>query len=270
MKHYLSICAIYRDEAPYLREWLSLHRLAGVEHFYLYNNGSTDEHREALAPYLDEGIAELLDWDFYPGQLRAYDHCLAERRDESRWIAFVDIDEFLFSPTIRPLPEILARYEQAPGVVANWAIFGTSGHAEKPEGLVIESYLRRTDNQQANRHVKSIVDPRRAQGPGGNPHFFRYRDGNAVDETGAPLEGPPFSFTESVHFDLLRVNHYYTKSEQEFRDKLAKPKAHGPEYQVPVIEQERLARQIATLNEVEDRTILAYLPALREALEALQ
>ena len=270
MKHQLSICAIYRDEAQYLREWISLHRLTGVEHFYLYNNGSSDEHREALAPYVEQGVVEVIDWDFYPGQLRAYEHCLSERRDESRWIAFVDIDEFLFSPSGRPLPEILTRYEQAPGVVANWAIFGSSGHRERPQGLVIENYLRRTDNEQANRHIKSIVDPRRAEGPGGNPHFFRYRDGSAVDETGAPVEGPPFSFTESVHFDLLRVNHYYTKSEQEFKDKLAKPKAHGPEYQVPVADEQRLDRQIATLNEVEDRTILRYLPALREALEALQ
>ncbi len=270
MKHHLSICAIYRDEAQYLREWISLHRLVGVEHFYLYNNGSVDEHREALAPFMEEGVAEVLDWDFYPGQLSAYGHCLGERRDESRWIAFVDTDEFLFSPSGRPLPEILARFEQAPGVVVNWAMFGTSGHRTMPAGLVIESYLRRTDNEQANRHVKTIVDPRRAERPGINPHFFHYKDGSAVDETGAPMEEPPFSFTESVNFNLLRINHYYTKSEQEFLDKLSIPKAHSGAIQLPVIERERLERQIASLDEVEDRTILRYLPALREALEALQ
>ena len=37
-----------------------------------------------------------------------------------------------------------------------------------------------------------------------------------------------------------------------------------------MIEQERLEHQIESLNEVEDKTILRYLPALREALEALQ
>ena len=36
--HYLAICAIYRDEAPYLREWIEFHRLVGVEHFFLYDN----------------------------------------------------------------------------------------------------------------------------------------------------------------------------------------------------------------------------------------
>jgi hypothetical protein len=32
---YLSICAMYRNEAPYLREWVAFHRLMGVERFYL-------------------------------------------------------------------------------------------------------------------------------------------------------------------------------------------------------------------------------------------
>lgn len=31
---YLAVCAIFRDEAPYLAEWIEFHRLVGVEHFY--------------------------------------------------------------------------------------------------------------------------------------------------------------------------------------------------------------------------------------------
>ena len=33
-KSYLSLCAIYRDEARYMREWLEFHRLFGVERFF--------------------------------------------------------------------------------------------------------------------------------------------------------------------------------------------------------------------------------------------
>ena len=55
MKGYLSVCAIYKNEARYLAEWLEFHLLAGVEHFFLYNNDSTDDHREVLAPYLRAG-----------------------------------------------------------------------------------------------------------------------------------------------------------------------------------------------------------------------
>ena len=45
---YLSICAIYRDEAFYLREWLEFHRLVGVERFFLYHNLSIDDHLSVL------------------------------------------------------------------------------------------------------------------------------------------------------------------------------------------------------------------------------
>ena len=66
MKPYLSICAIYRDEAPYLREWIEFHRLVGVERFFLYNNGSEDDHLEVLAPYVEDGIVVLHDWPVFP------------------------------------------------------------------------------------------------------------------------------------------------------------------------------------------------------------
>ena len=39
---YLAICTIYRDNAPYFREWIEFHRLVGVERFFLYNNRSDD------------------------------------------------------------------------------------------------------------------------------------------------------------------------------------------------------------------------------------
>lgn len=36
---YLPICAIFKEEAPYLPEWIEFHRLMGVERFFLYDNG---------------------------------------------------------------------------------------------------------------------------------------------------------------------------------------------------------------------------------------
>ena len=59
---YLAACTIYRDAASYLAEWIEFHRLVGVERFFLYDNGSADDHRDVLAPYVDEGIAVVHDW----------------------------------------------------------------------------------------------------------------------------------------------------------------------------------------------------------------
>ena len=48
-------------------------------------------------------------------QTDMYNRCLEQHGREARWIAFLDMDEFLFSPTRRPLSEVLTAYEQRAG-----------------------------------------------------------------------------------------------------------------------------------------------------------
>jgi hypothetical protein len=258
--HYLSVCATFWNEAPYLREWIEFHRLVGVEHFYLYDNRSTDDHAEVLAPYVAEGVVEVRPWNIFPGQLQAYDDCLARHRGESRWIAFIDCDEFLFSPLGKPLPELLGEYEEHPAVGVNWCNFGDSGHETRPEGLVTECYVMRTTALERNWAVKCIVDPRRTREVGDNPHFFRYVDGaRPVNEDGQPIG---VAKTEEVRFERLRLNHYVTKSKEERARKLARPVAFDGRIKDPA----RVQARDALLNEVRDETIQMYLPALKQAL----
>jgi hypothetical protein len=267
MDRYLSVCAIYLDEAPYLREWIEFHRFVGVERFFLYDHESTDEHLEVLAPYIDDGTVAYHRWPLQPGQIQAYDHCLASHGAETRWIAFIDIDEFLFSPTLNSLPQILVDYEQHPAVAANWAMFGTSGHLTKPDGLVIENYHLRKDYAAIpEEHVKCTVDPSRTEHCIG-PHSFAYRDGFAVNEQHRPLDEPPFGFSGPVTWDRLRVNHYARRSWEEYQRKLARPRADTGGYKIR--REETHERRERPLNAVPDDTIKAYLPELREAMERI-
>jgi hypothetical protein len=262
---YLSICAVYRDEAPYIREWVEFHRLVGVERFFLYDNLSSDDHRDVLAPYVEDGVVTVRDWPWWPAQIQSYDDCLKRHATDSRWIAFIDLDEFLFSPTGTPLPDVLREFEEFPGVGVNWAVFGSSGHRTRPPGLVIESYLRRTDAPGINRHIKSIVNPGRVRAFC-LPHFFMYDHGLAVDERRRPITGPPYSQTDEVSFERLRVNHYTVKSDEEFRMKLARGPADSSIPKRDRYNETQLARIAGQYNDVEDRSILVHLTALKEAL----
>jgi hypothetical protein len=49
------ICAIFQDEAPFLGEWIEFRRMLGAEHFWLYNNNSTDTYLSVLGPYIERG-----------------------------------------------------------------------------------------------------------------------------------------------------------------------------------------------------------------------
>ena len=133
-KYYLSICAIFRDEVHYLDEWIQFHKSMGVEHFFLYDHNSTDDPLQRLAPYINAGTVTVLDWPVEPywkAQPMAYQHCLDNFRQTSRWIAVIDLDEFLFSPNGK-LSDILKNYEAYCGVVVHWQCYGSSGHRKRP------------------------------------------------------------------------------------------------------------------------------------------
>lgn len=251
----LAVCAIFRDEARYLAEWVAFHRIQGVERFYLYDNLSEDEWRAELAPEIDAGIVEVTHWPPEPGQMSAYDDCLERHRDDTRWIAMIDVDEFLFSPTGASLPEVLRRFDTYPGVVVNRRFFGTNGHRHPPDGLVTESYpMRSRDDDPSNVLVKSIVYPRMTLNALG-AHHFRFR-GNPVDEDGAPA---PRNTREPATADLLRINHYYAKSEEEFERKSVTPRADSGTVTY---------RMGIPPDEVRDESIQQFGERLRTALAA--
>ena len=129
---YLAACMTYKDHASYLREWVEFHLLVGIERFYLYDNGSSDDHEEVLAPYVEEGIVVPHDWPGLTRRHAAFDHCVETYRDEARWIAFFDVDEFLFSPEGTPVPEILRDFEPWPGVGVNQICSGPPGTVTAP------------------------------------------------------------------------------------------------------------------------------------------
>jgi hypothetical protein len=289
---YLAAGLIYRNHARYLREWIEFHMLMGFERFYLYDNGSDDDHLEILEPYIAEDIVVVEQWPLRPGQFPqylAFEHCLSKRREETerrrregmtspeeaRWIAFIDIDEFLFSPTGKPVSDILRDFEAHPAVLVNLALFGTSGHVTEPDGLVIENYSRRLPDSNHYPVVKCIVDPRAAYHCYG-AHAFAYF-GNVYEFKGARFDEPVWAPLDPVNerhepitirhqtpdlsYDLLRINHYYTQSEAQLREKWATRRVDTGELREPLSD-----RYLELMNAVSDDTIQMHLPALRQAI----
>jgi hypothetical protein len=140
-KYYAVICAIFKNEAPFLKEWIEYHRIIGIEHFYLYNNFSDDHFSEILDPYLEQGIVTLIEWPIPQGQFSAYENWYENYKDQTKWVSFLDIDEF-----ICPIHEVqivnwLKKYERFPSVVMYWKMFGTSGnYIHDYNKLVLEQY----------------------------------------------------------------------------------------------------------------------------------
>lgn len=140
-KYNLSICAVFTNEATHLKEWIEYHTLVGVDHFYLYNNNSIDNFKVVLEPYIRKSIVTLIDWpdcmnrdaeefDLHWAlgtQIPAYQNAASYRAiNETKWLVFVDLDEYLVAPAASNLKEVLKKYDAYPGVVLSREFFDCS------------------------------------------------------------------------------------------------------------------------------------------------
>ena len=112
LKYKVSLCLIFKDEAPFLKEWLDFHLTVGVDHFYLYNNNSDDNFREVLESYLREGTVTLIEWPEQNSQFKAYKHCFETYRNETNWISFLDSDEFICPKYKNGIKEWLVQFDK--------------------------------------------------------------------------------------------------------------------------------------------------------------
>ncbi len=265
----LSLCAILRDEARNVLEWVAFHRLVGIEHFYIYDNASSDGTASLLRERFPAELITIVDWPERPGQFSSYRHAIANFANETEWGAFIDCDEFLFPTREETLPPLLEMARQRSGLCAFWLLFGSSGLQSRPPGLCIEAFTRRAHEDFINNHhPKSILRLHEVLSFS-DAHFFNTRRG-CVDERGriVALDRKNPALPIEISHERIRINHYFTKSVAEWEIKRARGRADSklgePNYMRPVTDFDLHDR-----NEVEDLTIQRYLPALKASLDAL-
>lgn len=221
---YLGICAIIKDETPFIEEWIAYHSLVGVERFFLYDNGSTVPLSQTLAKHISSNYLIIHDVPGRALQMKCYNHCLSMYGKECEWMAFIDADEFIVPKKTTDLRPMLAEFEKCAGLAAAWRRFGSNGHLRRPEGLQIENYTRAlNDNDRTYEIVKLIVKPRKAH-YFYNPHVCILRDKNShiTDEKHRPVIS---FFASPFSRDTCQINHYHYRSKQDYYQKLRRPMA---------------------------------------------
>lgn len=262
--HQLAALMIFKDERLRIAEWLAWHRMVGVDFFLLFDNDDEPcpETHAILAPYVAAGLAEVVRMPGRPKQAEAY----FQGRDRfnrdapaAKWVAVIDSDEFLDpEPPFRTVLQAIEPFERADvaGVIASWACFGSCGFRDPPE-LVTESLVTRApDGFRWNGLGKTIFRPRRV-GSHRTPHDFAAYDGyRVVDVRGATRTD---AFVYPITFERLRVAHYITRSESEYRRKLARGYADQTRPREDCWEE-------LNANDVMDRRLADRVPELRRWL----
>ena len=229
-KYNVSLCAIFRDEGEILKEWIEFHRIVGVEHFYLYNNFSADNYKEILAPYIEQGLVTLTDWPHERQQMAAYKHCAENYSEQSKWIGFIDLDEFVVpNGQNQTIYDFLQGFEdKASFVVMYWQYFGSSGLIERDKSKpVTESFTscwyKYGDIGKYFWNTRFSYDANEKRQTG----YMHLRWGSVKGVSVPPMNEFGkyclFGLNKGAKKDFpIQINHYVMKSFNEYREKKAK------------------------------------------------
>ncbi|MBA3816208.1 MAG: glycosyltransferase family 92 protein [Parachlamydiaceae bacterium] len=167
-KYEIAAVLMFQNESFFLKEWIEYHKLIGIEHFYLFNNSSTDNYKEILKPYITSGEVELFNHsghthnqkDHGKIQYSIYKKACKLASGKAKWLAIIDADEFIYPVHSDSLNAVLKDYEDFGGLYVNYIPFGTS-HIEhvSDNRLIIETLIYST--AQVVNFGKSIVRPER-------------------------------------------------------------------------------------------------------------
>lgn len=240
----LAIVAIMKNEGSYLQEWIEYHKLVGVSKFYLYDNESSDDTKKILAPYIKSGLVEYV---YFPGQKRqlpAYEDCIKKHKNDAKWLAVIDLDEYIVPVKYDSVVDFLnGQKSNVAQIIIPWVIFGSNGHKEKPKGGVLENYTMRA---RKNWLYKAIINPRLVFNMGCHEHNVAGR-------------------TISVPMSIMRVHHYHCKSWQEYKLKALRGDAwDGADAGVKKYQMDCFKKH--DLNEVKDETVLRFLSEMHRKI----
>ena len=132
-----------------MKEWIEHYKLHGADHIYLIDDFSDDDYLPILQPYIDSGYVTLFKSDvaerFSGRQIQITNKYLLPVAKESKWIAQVDVDEFLYSPKVIDLKEVLRKYEDYGRVITNWVWFNSNDFINHPKGGIVNNFNKRAE-----------------------------------------------------------------------------------------------------------------------------
>lgn len=180
----VTIVSMFKNESLILDEWISYYCKQGVDHFYLIDNGSTDNYESVLKPYMDKITlikdpfriksgtkSKMKSYDsktnqyvfsestFNTQKLLANKYFLETVKNTSIWTMYIDCDEYIYIPKSNTIQDYLVnhidackQYDLICDIFVPWKIFG-SNKLEKQPKSIIQGFDKRMDIQSFRRRV---------------------------------------------------------------------------------------------------------------------
>ena len=202
--YYVSVLAIFKNEAKSLNLWIRHYIWMGVDHFFLIDNGSTDNSVDVIRRSWDESVVSVFS---RPEKHKQVEHCkdiysTADIPNQTTWLIMADLDEYWYSPGGATLAENLhsAQEEDIAIIYGNWRMFGSDGLQNQPPDIRTSIVHRQPD---LHSNTKTIFQTANVDKEGIEIHFVN----TALSESHIKRND-----------DRFRLNHYPIQSLEYFKE----------------------------------------------------
>lgn len=228
MKYFLSIIAIFKNEKHILPEWIEHYLMEGVDHFYLIDNGSSDDYQNVIVPYYTEKKIEVVvDKRSHLRESLYNSYYLEKVKFETHWVMVVDLDEFIYSrPPFKTISDYLSTISSHVAQIAvPLKMFGSSGLIHQPSGGCIDGFQKRTlyTDISTRSLTKTLISTRYLTHIGIHHSSIETNGVKSVEITSdhEPLSGHDI-YIQSISEEILQnsklhCNHYPIQSYECFR-----------------------------------------------------
>ena len=283
------MCAILKDEKPYVEEWVAYHRLIGVDHFYLYDNEKPLVLAELLKAH--SKYVTVIPWQvaFDSGeflvrspQSKAYNHFIENYSQDYDWVLPIDGDEFLVLKKDVVLSKFLEGKDSKFSYAFNWRNFGNNGNFNQVHGGILDRLTMR--DAEFSDEVKTLA-PCAGIVAYASAHFPLLKPGyGRLDAMGRKLLGDSCADygQRNIRHGYLEytayIHHYRCRSLVDWLNRPARGRAAQNTFNAPENSWrdsrrwsfEEFAKNVSILeNQVEDLTLARWAPRICEYLTQL-
>lgn len=273
------LCAIAKNEAAYLVEWIAYHKfIVGFDEVLIYENDSRDNSRLILEKLDKLGICQYKHWPRSKGvvpQRSAYNDALQTYSQSYQWVCFLDLDEFLVLKSFNTIQDCIKSFEgKADSIVINWLMFGSLGHSNYTPEPVTQRFTKCADySSPIHKHMKSIskidsIEVLDIHIPQLKPNSRYFHIDGTELHFGANPTLEHIKGKGHINHQPAQINHYQSKSLEEYKCRKLKGRAtvdeRSPESHLKPGDFDRTN---SYCNQIENLDILATISTLNHKID---
>ena len=225
-----ALVCIAKNEDHYIDEWLDYHFKLGFSQIFVYQNDWRYRGK-----YLEDNRIHLLQCDGTYRQLPAYNHFIKNFFDKFDWAGFIDVDEFIVLKQDKNISSFLKNYNEYNSLGLCWSMFGSNGLTFDGDYSLVRRFTK--CKKELDSHIKCFINFNQAKDSlifSSHTHNINLPN-KTISVDKSHFINDYYDKDKKDDRSIAYINHYYTKTKDEWKEKIARgfawPIALPPNYE---------------------------------------